>query len=205
MRYYPSINHFKLSKPHILTIGVFDGVHLGHQFLLKQLTTLAKNHNWQSTVLTFDQHPTNVLNPNQPVKLIFDLESKIRLLQAQNIDNLIVQPFTQNFANLTATEFVSQILVHKLQISAILITPNFRFGKNKQGDARMLTTLAKNFSFQVFSAKMYSYQDQIVSSSLIRQLLADGRQLEAKCLLGHQQNHNQKDNLKCLTKSVRNN
>jgi len=192
MQYYPGINHFQLPKPHILTIGVFDGVHLGHQFLLKQLTSLAKKHNWQSTVLTFDQHPTNVLNPNQPIKLILDLESKIRLLQAQNIDNLIVQPFTQNFAKLTPEEFVSQILVQKLQISAILITPNFRFGKNKQGDAQMLATLAKNFSFQVFLAKMYAYQNQIVSSSLIRQLLADGRQVEAELLLGHQQNHNSK-------------
>ena len=139
-------------------MGVFDGVHLGHQFLLKQLTNLAKQHNWQSTVLTFNEHPANVLNPNQAVKLILDLESKIRLLKAQPINNLIVQPFTQDFANLTATEFVEQVLVEKLQISAILITPNFRFGKNRQGDAQKLISLAKKFSFKVFLARMYRHQ-----------------------------------------------
>ncbi len=187
MQYYSDINHCKLQQPHILTMGVFDGVHLGHQFLLKQLTNLAKQHNWQSTVLTFNEHPTNILNPNQAVKLILDLESKIRLLKAQPINNLIVQPFTQGFANLTATEFVEQVLVEKLQISAILITPNFRFGKNRQGDAQKLISLAKKFSFKVFLARMYRYQGQIVSSSLIRQLLADDRQPEAELLLGHYQ------------------
>ncbi len=184
MTVYWSISNFHTKIQQFVTIGVFDGVHLGHQHILKQLTNLAKSHNCQSTVLTFDKNPLEILNPEKTPQPITTLQKKIELLRLQKIDNLIIESFSKRFAEITAKDFVTEILVKKINMKGILVSLDFRFGKDRLGDCNLLTNLAKQHNFTVYQTGLLKIKGQIVSSTLVRQLIQNKKYKKASAFLG---------------------
>ncbi len=184
MTVYWNISNFATKTKQFVTIGVFDGVHLGHQHILQQLTNLAKFNHCQSTVLTFDKNPLEILNPEKAPQPITTLQNKIELLRFQKIDNLIIESFSKQFAEITAEDFITEILVKKINIKGILVSPNFRFGKNRLGDFNLLTKLATKYNFTVFQTNLLEIDGQIVSSTLVRQLIQNKEYKKASNFLG---------------------
>ena len=134
MKVFHSITDFKSNKKTIVTIGTFDGVHLGHQKILTRLLNSTLNNEFETLVLTFSQHPRSVLHAESNVKLLNSNSEKITLLEQKGIDNLIIQNFDTSFSNQTGEEFVKNILVDQLHIQKIIIGYDHRFGKNRSSD-----------------------------------------------------------------------
>ena len=128
MKRFNNINEFNCKKSTIITIGTFDGVHLGHQKILKKLNIEAENNGLESSVLTFFPHPRTVLNPNFSLKLINTIEERISLFKKSKIDNLIVHPFTKEFSELDSEDYVKNILVDQLKAKIVLIGYDHKFG-----------------------------------------------------------------------------
>lgn len=129
MKIFSSIGEFKTDKKVVATLGTFDGVHIGHQMIIKKLVDAAKELDAESLVLTFFPHPRMVLKQDHGIRLLNTLEEKQELLANLGLDNLVVQKFDLDFANLTAEEFVKQVLVDTFNISKIIIGYDHRFGK----------------------------------------------------------------------------
>jgi riboflavin kinase/FMN adenylyltransferase len=169
----------------VITIGSFDGVHLGHQQVLKQLNSIADNVNGESVVFTFSPHPVKVLFPEKEFVLLTTIEEKIELFKSAKIDHLILFPFTKEFSQLSYTEFVKTILVDKLNLNTMLIGYDNTIGKDKQGDFDQLVTLSKTLKFSVVRQKEVKFEESKLSSTHIRNLLSNGKLLEASKLLGY--------------------
>lgn len=184
MQIYDDFHKVPIIPNPILTVGVFDGVHLGHQQLFSQLKKIAKDQQGQTIVLTFDRNPLEVLAPKKAPKVITDISSKINLIAEQHIDHLLIQPFSLNFAELTAKYFVEKILIEKLQINTIVIGPDFHFGKDRQGNLEYLRKSAKLLNFSVIATEFLSINNIIVSSTEIRRLIEQNQIDKASSLLG---------------------
>lgn len=170
----------------MVTIGSFDGVHLGHQQVLKQLISIADNVNGESVVFTFSPHPVKVLYPEKEFVLLTTIEEKIELFKGAKIDHLVLFPFTKEFSQLTYSEFVKSILVDKLGVNTMLIGYDNTIGKDKQGDFDQLVALSKTLKFNVVRQKEVRFEERKLSSTHIRELLSNGKLLEASKLLGYQ-------------------
>lgn len=172
--------------PHerVVTLGNFDGVHLGHQKLLRRATELARTLGATATVLTFDPHPAQVLAPDRAPKLLTSLPEKVRLIRQHGIDLLLVLPFTSKLAALSPGEFVRRILVGKLRAAAVVVGPNFRFGHRRAGDVEVLQDLARREGFRLEIVSEVEARGERVSSSRVRELLTAGRVSLAGRLLG---------------------
>lgn len=168
----------------VVTIGNFDGVHLGHVTLLKRLMAVAKQHNLPSVVVIFEPQPREVFHPTQAPIRLTPLREKIRLLAALSIDYVVCLRFTPALAALTAEEFVAQILVQQLQARHILIGDDFHFGKQRQGDIQLLTTLSKQYHFSVESIATIEVNGTRISSTFVRDALRHGDVVSAKNALG---------------------
>ncbi|MDP5001038.1 MAG: adenylyltransferase/cytidyltransferase family protein, partial [Flavobacterium sp.] len=134
MNTFHSIYNFSSKKKTIVTIGTFDGVHIGHKSILEKLKKRTNNGEYESVVLTFFPHPRMVLNQESNIKLINTIEEKTNLLESFGIDFLIIHPFDSTFSNLSAEEFVKNILVDQLNVHEIIIGYDHRFGKNRSAD-----------------------------------------------------------------------
>ena len=174
MQTHNSIHDFFSAKKTIITIGTFDGVHLGHQKILSQLVEEAKALQYESLVLTFFPHPRMVLGKENSIKLINTIEEKKRLLEALGIDNLIVHEFDTNFADLTALDFVEKILVGKLNVGKIIIGYDHKFGKGRTADINDLIEFGKQFGFEVEQISAEEIGDIAISSTKIRKALLGG-------------------------------
>lgn len=170
--------------PCALTIGNFDGVHIGHQALLAQTIDHAAKKNLAPAVLTFDPHPAVVVAPERIPAMICTLEQRLQLLSSAGADRILVLPFTAEVARLTPEQFVSQILVGGLKTQAVFVGENFRFGHRQTGSPDVLRTLGSQFGFISQFLKPVSFRGEIVSSSLIRRYLASGNVSRAARLLG---------------------
>jgi riboflavin kinase/FMN adenylyltransferase len=168
----------------ILTIGVFDGVHLGHRQIFEAMKQIAAQVGGETLVFTFDRNPLEIINPQNAPQPIVDLPTKTNLLQDQDIDHLLIQRFSPDFAELTAHDFIHTVLVQKLQAHTLVLGEDFRFGKNRQGDAQLLRKMAKLGSFQVVDIKPLRLNESVVSSTRIRQLLSQDQIATASNLLG---------------------
>jgi riboflavin kinase/FMN adenylyltransferase len=174
MKRFNNINEFNCRKSTIITIGTFDGVHLGHQKILKKLNVEAENNGLESSVLTFFPHPRTVLNPNSSLKLINTIEERISLFKKSKIDNLIVHPFTKEFSELDSEDYVKNILVDQLKAKIVLIGYDHKFGKNRTADINNLKEYGIKYNFEVIEIKAKEINDIAISSTKIRNSIEEG-------------------------------
>lgn len=174
---------FHIEKPTAVTVGNFDGVHLGHKSLLSDLTRLSKENGLSSVVYTFKDHPLNVLKGAESVTSIVHIEEKQELFQESEIDVLILEDF-QNVKDIEPEKFVKEILVDKLQMKLAVMGENNRFGKNGAGDCRLLKTLGEKYGFSVHVTKDVVVNGTLCSSSQIRNRLKNGDVKGANLMLG---------------------
>ena len=185
MTIYNNINEFSSTDNTILTIGTFDGVHLGHQKVLERLTNSAIENNLKSTVLTFFPHPRTILNPDKPLKLINSVKERTELLNRSKVDNLIIHPFDKNFSELDPEKYVVEILVKKLKAKIILIGYDHKFGKNRTADITDLKIYGKKYGFKVIEIKAEEISNIAISSTKIRKAISEGNISTAKKYLGY--------------------
>lgn len=169
----------------VLTIGTFDGVHLGHQKILQMLNNEAKKIGGESVLFTFYPHPRMVLLPNSHgLKLIQTQEEKIEKLEKMGLQNLIILPFTKEFSNLSATEFVEEYLVNRLHVSKLVIGYDHQFGKNREGSLDFLKSIAPSYNFEVIEISAKEIDDVNISSTKIRTAIENGNISVANAYLG---------------------
>jgi riboflavin kinase/FMN adenylyltransferase len=176
--------HEESKRGSTLAIGNFDGIHLGHQSILRAVVDRAREINAVATVLTFDPTPQKVLRPESAPLRISTTEQRLRCFAAISVDAAVVLPFSQELAKLSPQEFVEQILVRDLHVRAVFVGDNFRFGHKQAGDAQLLTRLAAERGFEVFVLPPVLYKGEIVSSTIIRREIACGDVAHAARLLG---------------------
>jgi len=185
LKLFHSINDFQSTKKTILTLGTFDGVHIGHKKILERITQNTENGKYESLVLTFFPHPRMVLQEKSEIKLLNTISEKTELLEATGIENLIVHPFNESFSRLTAEEFVHTILVDKFQIQKIIIGHDHRFGRNRTANIDDLIAFGKEYDFEVEQISAEEIQDVSVSSTKIRNALKEGNMALANEYLGY--------------------
>ncbi|MFY8187278.1 MAG: bifunctional riboflavin kinase/FAD synthetase [Flavobacterium sp.] len=174
MKIYSNIQDFKSSRKTVLTLGTFDGVHVGHRKIIEQLTQIAKANALESVVLTFFPHPRMVLQ-DADIKLLNTMEEKTALMAGLGVDHFIIHPFDKEFSRLTAEEFVSEILVEKLQISKIIIGYDHRFGRNRNANIDDLIVFGAHYGFDVIQISAQEIEAVSVSSTKIRNALNEGQ------------------------------
>ena len=185
MEIFKSLDEFQSEKFSILTIGTFDGVHLGHQKILKKLNKEAKENNLESTVLTFFPHPRTILNPSKPLKLINSIAERIELFKKSQIENLIIHSFDKKFSEYDPEKYVYEILVKKLNAKIILIGYDHKFGKNRSADIKDLIEYGKKYDFNVVEIKAEELNDIAISSTKIRNSINEGKINIANAYLGY--------------------
>ncbi len=167
------IENYNATSNSILTIGTFDGVHLGHQKIINSLVAIAERQKLQANILTFFPHPRMVLQKETNLKLIDTLKEKQNLLSELGIDNLIIQPFSKEFSKLTAIEFTRDILVNKLGISSLMIGYDHRFGKNREASVEDLIVYGKTYNFEVIVIPAQEVSSLTVSSTKVREAIKE--------------------------------
>lgn len=168
----------------VATVGIFDGVHLGHQRILERVLERAKAKGGISCVYTFANHPLEVLNPDRSPKLITPPEVKREIVRAFGIDLFISVPFTPSLANTPPREFVEEVLAKHLNVKEVCVGFNFTFGKDRKGTTQLLVELGREYGFEVEVVPPVVVEGSIVSSTLIRELLQAGQVGEAAWFLG---------------------
>lgn len=184
MKLHNSLNSYT-NNPSVITIGTFDGVHIGHQKIIKRLTSLAKEKNLDSAILTFFPHPRMVLQKNLDIKLLNTIDEREQILSSFKLDHLIIKKFTKEFSRLTAHDYVKNILVDELNAKYIIIGYDHRFGKNRRANIEDLKTYGLEFGFEVEEISVQDIEDVAVSSTKIRNALIDGDILTANAYLGY--------------------
>ena len=185
LKIFHSINDFSSTKKTILTLGTFDGVHIGHKKILKKITQNTENQKYESLVLTFFPHPRMVLQEHSDIKLLNTIDEKIDLLEKIGIENLVIHPFDEAFSRLTAEEFVSDILVDRFHIQKIIIGHDHRFGRNRTANIDDLIAYGKEYGFEVEQISVQEINDISVSSTKIRSALLEGDMALANDYLGY--------------------
>nr|WP_309758179.1 bifunctional riboflavin kinase/FAD synthetase [Flavobacterium sp.] len=185
MKIFHSINDFNSTKKTILTLGTFDGVHIGHKKILKKITKNTENQKYESLVLTFFPHPRMVLQEHSDIKLLNTIDEKIDLLEQIGIENLVIHPFDEAFSRLTAEEFVRSILIDRFQIQKIIIGHDHRFGRNRTANIDDLIGYGKEYGFEVEQISVQEINDISVSSTKIRNALTAGDMDLANDYLGY--------------------
>ncbi len=168
-----------------MTIGTFDGVHIGHQKIISRLVKTGKDNDLKSIVLTFFPHPRMVLQTNPNIALLNTIAERETILMSLGLDQMVLQPFTEAFSNLSAKEFVSSILVEKLNAKHIIIGHDHRFGKNRSANVDDLRYFGKIFGFAVEEISAQEIEDVSVSSTKIRNALNRGDIATANAYLGY--------------------
>jgi len=171
-------------KNAVLTIGNFDGVHIGHQALFRQVMEEARSIDGTSVVMTFEPHPIRVLNCGKHFALITLYEQKIELIAATGIDTLVCVPFTPEFAATPARTFVKDILVDQIGMKSVVVGQDYSFGKKREGDISLLKEMGKTYGFEVIVSGWIEAGHHRISSTEIRNLVKEGKMEEARELLG---------------------
>lgn len=185
MQLVTDITHFQSSEHTVLTIGTFDGIHIGHQRIITQVVERAKEQGLLPTVLTFFPHPRMVLDPSAPIALIQTIEERAQLLASYGIAQLVIQPFSKEFAALSAQDYVRELLVGKLRAKEIIIGYDHRFGKNRSAGIEELKAFGQQYHFQVEEIPVQEVDSLSVSSTKIRQALEKGDVQTANHYLGY--------------------
>ena len=185
LKIFHSINDFTSTKKTILTLGTFDGVHIGHKKILHKLTNNTENGEYESLVLTFFPHPRMVLQEDSDIRLLNTIDEKIDLLDKIGIENLVIHPFDEAFSRLTAEEFVRSILVERFKIQKIIIGHDHRFGRNRTANIEDLIAYGREYGFEVEQISVQEINDISVSSTKIRNALIAGDMDLANDYLGY--------------------
>ena len=185
LKIHRDLNSFNAIKP-VLTVGTFDGVHLGHRKIIARVNELAKKMNGESVVFTFDPHPRKVVAPAEKnLRLLTTLDEKIKLFEFSGIDHLIVYPFTSDFARLSYEEFVENILVGKIHTKSLVVGYDHKFGKNRQGDFDFLKNNADRLGFHIEKLDVLLMNESNISSTKIRLAIQNGDFETANAFLGY--------------------
>jgi riboflavin kinase/FMN adenylyltransferase len=186
LKIYHQLSDFKKLDNAIVTIGTFDGVHYGHQKIIKRLCELAKSSGGESVILTFFPHPRMIIDPeNQDLKLINTIKEKAEILANLGVDHLIITPFTRDFSNLSATEYIKNILIDTIGTKQIIVGYDHRFGKDRKGGMKELEECAVLYNYTIEEIPEQDINDVAVSSTKIRKALLDGDVALAETYLGY--------------------
>jgi riboflavin kinase/FMN adenylyltransferase len=186
LKVYHSVEELPVINNPVLTLGTFDGVHLGHQKLINFLNDSAQRVNGESVLFTFHPHPRIVLHPDDHnLELIQTIDKRIEKLEKAGIDHLILFPFTKEFSRISATEFVRNILVNKLNIKILTIGYNHHFGRNREGNLSLLNELAPLYNFEIEEIPAQREGEISISSTKIRHAISDGNITKANQYMGH--------------------
>ena len=185
MKIVREFENYTENTPKVLSLGMFDGVHFGHISIINLLKSVAQENNLETAILTFWPHPRKVFNPNDEIKLLNTLNEKLNLLENANLDVVFLKSFDENFRNLTGEEFIRQILVQKLNVKHIIIGHDHVFGKNKSGNFELLQKLSKELYFVVQQLDAVKEGEFNISSTKIRNCLANGNIIGANKMLGY--------------------
>lgn len=186
MNIYHQLSDFKKLDHAVVTIGTFDGVHYGHQKIIKRLCELAKSSGGESVILTFFPHPRMIIDPeNQDLKMINTIKEKAQILENLGVDHLIITPFTRDFSNLTADEYIKNILVDTIGTKQLIVGYDHRFGKDRKGGMDDLLAYAKQYDYTVEQIPEQDINDVAVSSTKIRKALLEGDVALAATYLGY--------------------
>lgn len=185
MKEHKGANAFRSDQHTVITIGTFDGVHIGHRKIIEKLVNTARAGNLESAILTFFPHPRMVLQKDAEIKLINTIAEKKDLLEKNGVDHLIIHPFTRQFSRLLAKEFVRDILVEKLKAKKVIIGYDHRFGRNRTADINDLRNFGKEYDFEVEEISKQDIEEVAVSSTKIRKALLEGEIEKANTYLGY--------------------
>jgi len=185
VKIHRNLNNFNAQNP-VLTIGTFDGVHLGHRKIIARLHDLAKGINGESVIFTFDPHPRKIVAPGEnSLRLLTTMEEKIELFEQSGIDHLIIYPFTAEFAQLTYVEFVEKILVGQIHTKSLVVGYDHKFGKDRQGGFEFLKNCADRLGFQIEKLDVLLMNESHISSTKIREAIQLGDFETANAYLGY--------------------
>ena len=180
-----NLKDYNSTKPSVITIGTFDGVHIGHKKIINQLTSISSKNNLISILLSFFPHPKMVLQNDNELKLINTIQEKEGLLNSLNLDYLIIKEFTKEFSRLSALEFVRDILVNKLNAKHIIIGYDHHFGRNRTANIEQLKEFGELYDFKVTEILAQDIDDIAISSTKIRKSLINGEIRLANKFLGY--------------------
>lgn len=181
-----NIKNYNDNTPSVITVGTFDGIHLGHRKLIEKVLDISESENLRSIVLTFDPHPRVVLNNDNNISLLTTLEEKNSLLESVNLDYLIIQEFSKEFSSLTPIEYVKTILVEKLNAKHVVIGYDHHFGNNRKANSKKLHEFSDLFNFKVTEVDVLIKDNISISSTKVRNLVSEGRIIDANALLGYE-------------------
>jgi riboflavin kinase / FMN adenylyltransferase len=171
--------------PCAITVGNFDGVHLGHHEILRRVIAIAREEGWKSAALTFDPHPTKLVAPAEAPHLLTTPDQRARIMEQFGIDEVLILPFTHKIAMLSPEAFVRELLVDKLEARAVVVGDNFRFGHRAAGDVTTLEELGSKYSFETEIVEAVVWRHHVISSTAIRRFIAGGEVSLACRMLGH--------------------
>jgi riboflavin kinase/FMN adenylyltransferase len=184
MRLFHGTDNAKIARPTVATLGVFDGLHLGHQLIMQTVTERARATGAVPTVITFDPHPRSVLHSKDAPPLLQTFDQKIEAFSMLGLEQTIVIRFTRDFAQVRAEDFLRDILAERLQAKEVYLGRGFAFGRNREGNIALLKRVSEELGFRAEEVPEVQLHGQRISSSRIRQLLAEGRVNLARRMLG---------------------
>lgn len=185
MEEHKGADAFHSARHTVVTIGTFDGVHVGHQKIIERLVSTAKASNLESVILTFFPHPRMVLQKDRDIKLINTIEERKEILEGSGIDHLVIHPFTRQFSRLTAQEFVYEVLVKRLKVRKVIIGYDHRFGRNRTANIEDLRIYGEQYNFEVEEISKQDIEEVAVSSTKIRKALLEGKVEKANKFLSY--------------------
>ncbi len=186
MKIYRNIEAFKNINNPIVTVGTFDGVHLGHQKIINRLKEIAKQKKGETVLLTFFPHPRLVIFPeDNNLKLINTLDEKAALLEQYGLDHLIILPFDKTFSRINPTAYVRDFLVNKINVNTVVIGYDHRFGRNREGNIDLLKELSPTYDFEVEEISAQEIAEIKVSSTKVRNAILSGELKKARKYLNH--------------------
>jgi riboflavin kinase/FMN adenylyltransferase len=185
LKIYYNTDNLNIERP-VVTVGIFDGVHKGHKYIIEKLFEISKIMNGSPVIVTLWPHPRHILNNNSSeTRLITTFEEKIKILSGLGVENLIVKDFTPELSRMTACEFIEKVLAGEIGIRHLVMGYNHRFGSDREGDIRKIRNCAEKFSITVEQLEQYSDGEKEISSSEIRKALRKGDVKSAGNMLGH--------------------
>lgn len=186
MKVFRHLDNLTKFKNSVITIGTFDGVHKGHQKLIERINVLAKQNQGESIIITFHPHPRIVINPeDKTLRLLNTIEEKIFLLEKYGVDNLVIVPFSRNFSEQSAEDYIENFLVKNFHPKNIVIGYDHKFGKDRIGDFHLLEKMKARFGYTMEEISKETLDDIAISSTKIRNALQSGEISLANELLGH--------------------
>ncbi|PSR03586.1 MAG: riboflavin biosynthesis protein RibF [Bacteroidetes bacterium SW_11_45_7] len=185
MRVFRHIDELPAFQNAVLTIGTFDGVHIGHKKIISRIEEIAREENGESILITFDPHPRIVLSNDDSVRLLTTLNEKTELLRANGIDNLVVAKFSRSFSEMTPEEYITDFHYKRFQPNVVVIGYDHKFGKNRVGDINFMKDKGAELGFRLEEIPKQQVDEMSVSSTKIRQALQEGNIQQANSLLGH--------------------